>query len=1073
MMLRSLGRALFSVRTVAASLVAAIGLATAPLPAFAVGGTTGTINGVITDEKTSQPLAGVAVAATSPVANAKATTDAKGFYSFSGLPVDTYTISFQLAGFEAQSFTGITVQGDQTVTVGGRLAKTLTTIGRVTSRSASSAFQPKQTTDTYQISGRQLTTALGKSFGISQSQLQSSVPGLQQTVYGSSSIRGSTRTEIAYQYEGVNYTEPLTNQFSNSLGLNGIQSLQVNPGAGDASQGNAGAGAVNLVSKRGSRPAFGSIDLETLNFPYSHQAGFEYGFATPNGRMSNYTAYLGQNANRTYGLNGQPAVLQDKFFSTDSSVTRDIVNNFVLKTGKNSQNSLQLFYQTRYSDFQVNHGGIKGLTYKTGDANIAAQNSTQASFFNIGKTATLTSSQAAALRLADFQSEVGLLPGQTSVNQALVDKGFQHQPVDFIKLEYDQNPDGKTFWANRLYRIVSVSTFLRPYFSTSAQVSSINRGQGGYRTGLAGDLSRQFDEHNLVTLSYVYESLQPVYDQQSNLTAYRSLSPALNTTTGGYELPDFLPAGSACPKADPLGTTLANAGAGNGGCGYLTKYAGNFGGTTPRIPNVNFVNGGTSQQYGFGLRDQLTVNPQLKLDLGVRVDGSSYHLLNKGNTSFTFGNDVLKPLVVQPRLAFAFQLDKNDAVRASYGRSVEFAPNGIINTPISVPSAFYNVPSYDSRTGAPAKYCGPLNKTVCTSYGQQLHDQYVAFTSPEAFAVKPATYNNYDFSYSHQFANNVGVKITPFYKRGYDVNIFGTTVLGTDPVTNLPQFGPTVLTNLGIDKSTGVEFLLTKDAAYGLSGFLDLTYVNRLQNIPPGYLGQTEDFYPSAPPQSLQLGSLFRAGYLSPLTGRLGLTYKSRNGLRINPIVSYDKGFPIGAGTLTSAYVNGVATVVPNVNISIPGFGPVSNSGSASGVSQYVDPTNPGTVSNPKLAATRGTPETSLTGGILSKARFNTDLVLEYAPPGTHNTFGVYVSNLFNQIYAEPNLNPRYQPVATGVAGPNTGQVSTVGSLGAGPAGALGFANYGNERFGYNAYNFTPSLTTLPISFRFYYQLGI
>jgi len=1057
MMLRSLGRALFSVRTVAASLVAAIGLATAPLPAFAVGGTTGTINGVITDEKTSQPLAGVAVAATSPVANAKATTDAKGFYSFSGLPVDTYTISFQLAGFEAQSFTGITVQGDQTVTVGGRLAKTLSTIGRVTARSASSAFQPKQTTDTYQISGRQLTTALGKAFGTSQSQLQQSVPSLQSTVYGSSSIRGSTRTEIAYQYEGVNYTEPFTNQFSNNLALNGVQSLQVNPGAGDASQGNAGAGAVNLVSKRGSRPAFGNADLEAIGYPYTHQAGFEYGFASANGRVSNYTAFLGRNEYRTQGLNGQPSVLQGTFFGIDQVVSRDIVNNFILKTGRNSQNSVQFFFQNRYADFISNHGGVKTLCYKTCDPNISAQNSSK-SFFNLTSPSD---------RLNDFQSEVGLLSPQTSPTQMLIDRGFSHQAVDFMKLEYDQNPDGKTFWANRLYRIISPSSFLRPYVSQSAQASSITPTQGGYRTGLAGDLARQLDEHNQVTLSYLYETLQPLFDAQQNLQGYRALSPIFGNT----ETLDFLPAGSVCPTADTTGKPLVNAGAGNGGCGYISKYASLFGGRTPRVPNILTGSPGNVTQFGFGLRDQLNVSPQLKLDLGVRVDGASYQLLNKENTSFKFSNDVLHPLVFQPRFAASFQLDRNDAFRFSYGRSVEFVPSGQINSPLYVPGAYYNIPSYDNRTGAASKTCGPTNTAVCANYGQQIHDQFVALAGPEAFAVKPSTYNNYDFSISHQFPGNFAAKITPFYKRGYDVNIFAQSVIGTDPVTNLPQFGPSVLTNLGIDKSTGVEFLLTRDIVYGLSGFLNFTYVNRLQTVPPGYLNQTEDFYPAAPPQSLALGSLFKAGYLSPLTSRMGLTYRSRNGFKINPIVSYDKGYPIGAGTLTSAYVNGIPAVVPNTNISIPGFGPVSNSGSSSGVSQYVDPTNPGTVAKPVLAATRGTPETALAGGVLSKARFNTDLVLEYAPPGTHNTFGVYVSNLFNQIYAEPQLNARYQPVATGVAGPQTGQVSTVGSLGAVPAGNLGFANYGPERFGQTPYTLTPS--NAPIALRVYYQLGL
>ncbi len=1068
MLHRSLGRAFTGARVIAAFLVAAVTVATTSLPAFAIGGTTGSISGVVLDDKTKLPLAGVMVAASSPVQDAKATTDAKGFYSINGLPVDTYTISFQLAGYEAQSVTGVTIQGDQSVTVDGRLGKALATIGRVTSRSVSSAFQPKQTTDSYQVSGRQLDTALGRKFNPSQTQLQSSVPSITTTVYGSSSIRGSTRTEIAYQYEGVNYTDAATNQFANSLQLNGVASLQVNPGAGDASQGNAGAGAVNLVSKRGSRPAFGTLDFEALTYPFTHQFSFDYGFATPNGRISNYVAILDQNQYRgAYGLSGQPAVLQGQFFSLDYSSGKDVIDNFILKTGKNSQNTLQLFYQNRQTDFLFNHGGIETLCYKTCDPNIAAQDSSTSFYAIDSKT---DPAQAATDRLNNFQSTVGLLPFQTSPTQKLYAQGYQHQPVEFYKLEFDQTPNSSSFWTNRIYRIAAASIFASPYVNQSPASSRINNDQGGFRTGLSGSYQKQFDSKNLVSLSYVYETIDPTQDSQQNLNAFRALTPKVNGI--GYELADFLAPGSVCPTTDPSGTNLVPLASGSP-CGYLTGFANVLGTSTPRVPNVIFSAGGHAQQYGFGLRDQLTLSNQLKLDLGVRYDVQNYQLLNAKNSADKFGNDVIHPGVVQPRLAFAYQAAPRDAIRASYGRSVEFVPGVIINSPISVNSAFYNVPSRDSRTGRAATYCGPAKVTPCASYGDQLHAEYVNANGQEAYAVKPATYNNYDFSYSHEFAGNVGVKITPFYKRGYDINIFASNPIGTDPVTNLPIFGPTKLTNLGLDKTTGLEFLLTRDAAYGFSGFIALTYVNRLQTIPPGFGNQTEDFYPSAPPQSLALGSLYKSGYLSPFSGRTGITYKTHGGFKINPIVTYDKGYPIGAGTLTSAFVNGKPTVVPNTNISVPGFGPVSNTGASSGVTQYVDPVNPGSVQKPIIAATRGTAETPLSGGILSKARFNTDMSLEYSAPGSRSTIGVYFSNLFNQIYAEPSLNPRYQPVATGVAGPQTGQIATVGSTvgGAAAAAGLGFANFGPERFGQSAYNLTPS--NIQVGVRLYYQLSL
>src|ERR1700736_603372 len=336
---------------VAAALLAA-SLAGVHSPALAVGGIAGTINGTVLDNTTHAPVAGVRVSADSPSASQKTTTDAKGFFSFVGLPVDTYTISFANPGYESFAQQGVTVQGDQQVTVNAGLTKSLTRIGRTQARAASSAFQPKQTTDSYQITGQQAQTALGRAGNISQTQLQSSVPSITTTFYGSSSIRGSTRTEIAYQFDGIDYTDPLTAQFQNSLGLNGLQALQVNPGAGDATQGNAGAGAVNIVVKRGARPAFGGAYIETSAGPRGNYGSLEYGWGTPNGRLSNYSSFVQQNTYSQFGPTGTPPVKSGSYFaSTDFSRTADFINNFVYKFGHDNTRSIQFLYQNRYSDF--------------------------------------------------------------------------------------------------------------------------------------------------------------------------------------------------------------------------------------------------------------------------------------------------------------------------------------------------------------------------------------------------------------------------------------------------------------------------------------------------------------------------------------------------------------------------------------------------------------------------------------------------------------------------------------------------------------------------------------------------
>ncbi len=184
--------------------------------------------------------------------------------------------------------------------------------------------------------------------------------------------------------------------------------------------------------------------------------------------------------------------------------------------------------------------------------------------------------------------------------------------------------------------------------------------------------------------------------------------------------------------------------------------------------------------------------------------------------------------------------------------------------------------------------------------------------------LKPTTYNNYDFSYSHLFPHQVSVKITPFYNKAFNevASTAQPIIKNGQPVLNSagnPMLGPPVNSNLGKNQVTGVEFLLTKEAAFGLSGSLSMTYQNEFSNVVP--TSPSEDFFPSIPPASLALGNLYRVGFLSPFVGALSLQERTRSGWRINPVVYYNHGYPIGAGLLTATSINGQYYNVPNTNL--------------------------------------------------------------------------------------------------------------------------------------------------------------
>jgi hypothetical protein len=165
---------------------------------------------------------------------------------------------------------------------------------------------------------------------------------------------------------------------------------------------------------------------------------------------------------------------------------------------------------------------------------------------------------------------------------------------------------------------------------------------------------------------------------------------------------------------------------------------------------------------------------------------------------------------------------------------------------------------------------------------------------------------------------------------------------------------------------------------------------------------------------------------LPPFQGRVGLSYKTASGWKINPIFAFDGGFPTGVGSQTYGAVNGQYTWIPETNFgaATPLGGP-QGPGNPYNASFFVDPANPGNYLSPNIAASRGYPEPSLPGNALTKAHGSLDLDLEYSPPGSPWTIGTYIANIFDNHYGLWYPNQQYQPVATGISGPQTGTLAT------------------------------------------------
>jgi hypothetical protein len=1104
-------------RILAAALTVAFGLLSIG-PALAAGGQFGNLNGTVIDATSRAPIAGAAVSAKSGSGEYSAKTDGAGHFTILGMNVDSYTVTVTANGYEPVNVPNVVVFGDETDTTGNiSMTKQLQQIAHVTSRSVSSAYQPSQTIDSYTVNQQQMLQTTGKAANTNENSVLLSVPGVTMTNAGNVTIRGGAEYEVGYQYDGVNFKDPFLGM--NGAGLtggglvNGVGSVQVVEGAGDATQGGVGAGVINVIPERGSGPGSGEVDLESGGPNFSHQFAFDYGFSTPDNRISEYIAFNGQRLAPYNGYATTPLNQYGNFFATAYQSNNQFTNNFFFNFGKNNHETLQVLY-TNISSIGWQGNGAVGTAYYPYDDTTAFA-SGGAFGVGVGALSGLNPSQYAAL--------IGLTPGTPAVDVSPSgnQQNFSNN-TDFLKLEYDNRINPTTYFDLRYYNWAGLADTDSTYSlgAPEAGIFGAGAGQvrtGGYTAGFSSDLEKQFGENLTVSLEGQYNFLHPLFDDYSpDDTIFAPLFTGLNDPVGACQW-----------TANNCGA--ANGNYGNEGyfCETLFNCNNALGVADARLPvwGINYQKT-VFQNWGAGLRFQYAATDNLKFDLGVRDEGQNQHwngLLSNmdlpqvpasgyqvlglsasqaaaypncseanysscptasinnpydvASTSWT--NNVLHPTELQPRVSVSYQMNRWNSFRFGYGRSAVFqnAQNG--GTPFQLYgdlSPYAKIAPYAPNGGT--ALCGWTATVVfaCQNALQQIYWQGDNVEAPDAGNGRPALYNNYDLSWNHLFKNGWGTRITPFIKVGQTL----PAGFYLNPVLGIFAVG-----NQGYNKTTGGELnITTPQTHFGLSGFFTATYQNVLSTTPPFTLDETE--VPTVPNASLGLGDLYRAGYVSPFSIRIGGLENLKNGITVSPQLQYNIGYPYSVGNMIAATLaNGSYANIPQVDFG-PGItgGLSSLIGSAPGAAvgtNYYDPADPGTAFHPNIDATRGTPGTSANGGYLSHPNLTGDLTVQWKHGP--NTIGVQMLNLFGNAFvgSVPAINPWYQPVANGVSGPQTGYNSCGGQVGAGVRGCYPYTAKDIYAFNNGAYlltngNFTAGSVLAPLqpfSFQVYFQRSL
>jgi hypothetical protein len=614
-------------------------------PAFA--GTTGILSGIATDSATQAPLANVRVTAVAPTGRYSATTNNKGFYSIVGVAPDAYAVSFNLSGYEPVSVPGQNVFADQVTTVSTTLTKSLRTIAHVTSRSAGGAFQPTQPTDTYNVTPHQIQTIQGNSLNTNESNLITSLPGASLDSSGYPVIRGGRENEENFEFEGIPYTDAFTTQFTNTLaapGL-GLQSAQLTPGLGDASQDNYGTGTFNLIAKRGAYPGFATFQGALGGPAFRHILDGEWGFASPNGRFSAYLTFINNYQGRAYNTLSSNCQSLGTCWSRYYQADREGVGNLVYKFGRDNNMQLQFFVDLAQHDLLFGASGAPGFNtcFKSCDP-FFLQYALQTTLGLSAPPLTAKSGCVSALNCAGYtappicppapascasllnaysnvqllQSMLNLQKGQTAINETLAQDGNRppqsyHQPNNAIKFGYLWQIDSSTNLQAMIFHTDAVVYFDWPQasgYSTSG-FNAFDLLQGGKRTGGKIDLVKQLSDKNLLKVGTSYQYLTPVYDQVAPNYGIFNVS-AFGTN---FEFPDFIPQAN-CP-AD-------YGGPGSPVCGYIYQF-GNVA-TRQTVPNSYESSSTHRNDWAFYADDTWSPNDKLKVEGGLRVDAVNYQI---------------------------------------------------------------------------------------------------------------------------------------------------------------------------------------------------------------------------------------------------------------------------------------------------------------------------------------------------------------------------------------------------------------------------------------------------------------
>ncbi len=222
--------------------------------------TTGKIIGKVLDSETNEPIAGANVMLVDTKLGAS--TDLDGDFMILNVPPGTYSLEFQMIGYNTVKREGVLVSVNRTVSTTVELTSAVLESEVIIVTAEKVAIKSDQTSSIRNISSDDIKILPVDFVG--------QIVELQPGVVGNH-FRGGRSTEVAYMIDGVMVTDPLFRQ-DQMVEVNPtvVEDMEVITGIFNAEYGNAMSGVVNIITKEGSKNIQGAGSVNVGNYYTSH-----------------------------------------------------------------------------------------------------------------------------------------------------------------------------------------------------------------------------------------------------------------------------------------------------------------------------------------------------------------------------------------------------------------------------------------------------------------------------------------------------------------------------------------------------------------------------------------------------------------------------------------------------------------------------------------------------------------------------------------------------------------------------------------------------------------------------------